>query len=255
MCKFKSGIVTKRGVTLAPTYNDSHSDLLRMIGIEDNEINMMKVFVRAELVPPNDNRAIDVKEWKYIVDQDYVPDWYEEDAKRYEKEFRAAVEEWVKKNTVVIAGKSCLPIKEDENGIYYFLNGTLGISEFGNNNNFSESKVREELNNSDFARELKNLYGDRLVPITSDLTSLDGLKDYGKAEGDILAPLTLDLYRECREKITNTGWYWLATPCSTPNGYGSDLVCYVCGSGAVSYGWCDGHRSVRPFFILKSSNL
>ena len=255
MCKFKSGIITKGRVTLAPTYNDSHSDLLKRMKIEDNEFNMMNTFVRVELVPPEDNRAADVKEWKYIVDQDYKPTWYEEDPGRYEKEFREAVEEWVKKNTVVIAGKSWLPIKEDEKGVYYFLNGTLGNCIFGDDNNYSTSRVREFLNDCELAKELRKLYGDRLVPITTNLTSLDGLKDYGQTEGDILASLSLDLYRECREKITNTDWYWLSTPFSTPNGCSSGGVCYVDSRGRVNYFWCYDNGSVRPFFILKSSNL
>ena len=86
MCRFKSGIITKNGVTLAPMYNDSHSRLLESMGIKDNHINAMKVFVRAELSPPNNDKTIDVSEWKYVVDQDIVPDWYEEDSKRYEDE-------------------------------------------------------------------------------------------------------------------------------------------------------------------------
>lgn len=74
MCQFKSGIVLKNKVVLAPEGNESHSDLLESLGIEDNHLNASKTFVRAELIPKDNNKAVDVKEWKYRVDQDIVPD-------------------------------------------------------------------------------------------------------------------------------------------------------------------------------------
>ncbi len=39
-------------------------------------MNEIKKFVRAELLPPNNNKMIDVKKWRYRVDQDIIPDWY-----------------------------------------------------------------------------------------------------------------------------------------------------------------------------------
>ena len=83
MCQFKSGIILKNKVVVAPIYNDSHSALLNQLGIEDDYENAAQKFVRAELVPKNGDRALDPKEWKYIVDQDVVPDWYSEDPGRY----------------------------------------------------------------------------------------------------------------------------------------------------------------------------
>ena len=50
MCQFKSGIILKNKVVLAPEGNDSHSDLLESLGIEDDRMNAMKVFVRAEFL-------------------------------------------------------------------------------------------------------------------------------------------------------------------------------------------------------------
>ena len=35
MCNFKSGIILKNRVVLAPEGNESHSDLLESLGIED----------------------------------------------------------------------------------------------------------------------------------------------------------------------------------------------------------------------------
>lgn len=53
---------------------ESHSDLLESLNIEDSHFNASKTFVRVELVPPEGNKAVEVEKWKYIVDQDIVPD-------------------------------------------------------------------------------------------------------------------------------------------------------------------------------------
>ena len=258
MCQFKSGIILKNRVVLAPEGNESHSDLLESLGIKDTHMNATKTFVRAELIPEDGNKYADISEWKYRVDQDIVPDWYEEDPGRYEQDFRDEVREYMKeykkkRNIVSICGYAWEAIKEDENGTYYLMDGSLKKSEFGKTNNYTDSYIRKNLNESDLAKELKEKFGDQLVPIETDLLSLDGLDDYGKVEGDILAIPTIDLYRECRKKISKLDdWWWLATPDSTPSGYGSDYVQCVGSDGGVDYDWCDYSGAVRPFFILKS---
>lgn len=257
MCKFKSGIITKNKVFLAPEGNESHSYLLRTLGIEDTRENAMRKFIRAELIPKDNNKATDVSKWRFNVDQDITPDWYDEDPKRYEEEFRDIVKDYMKKyeekyNLIKIGDYYWNPVV-DGNKTYYFMDGILFESKFGKNNNYAESYVREKLNNSDLAKELKELFGDKLVPITTDLLSLDGLDDYGKVEGDILAIPTIDLYRKFRNKITKIDkWWWLATPESTPSGYSSDNVNYVSSGSYVDYNWHNCVNGVRPFFILQS---
>ena len=95
MCNFKSGIILKNKVVLAPEGNESHSDLLENLEIEDTHMNASKTFVRAELIPKNNDKMTNVKDWRYKVDQDIVPDWYEKDPERYEQNFRNAVEEYM----------------------------------------------------------------------------------------------------------------------------------------------------------------
>lgn len=254
MCHLESGIIRKHRIDLAPKGSYSHSKLLDSLGIDDTYENAARVFVRAELTPPNNDITADIKDWKFVVDQDIAPDWFDEDRGRYEKEFREAVKEWVEKNFTIFAGVSWTAIKEDEKGTYYLLDDSLFTSQFGNNNNYNISDVRRKLNNHELAKKLKEELGDRLVPITMDLKALDGEDEYGFVEGDILSLMNLDLYRECKKRITRlNNWWWLTTPCSTPNGCSSDNVCFVNGGDAVLYGWYDGCRSVRPFFILKSS--
>lgn len=101
MCRFKSGIIFKTRCVVAPGENDSHSDLLRELNIEDTYANASRVFVRAELVPENGAWWTDPDGWKYVVDQDVTPDWYDTDPGKYEEEFRQAVKEWWGKHVLV----------------------------------------------------------------------------------------------------------------------------------------------------------
>ena len=45
MCRFKSGIIFKNRIVLAPEWNESHSDLLESLGNEDTRENAMTKFV------------------------------------------------------------------------------------------------------------------------------------------------------------------------------------------------------------------
>ena len=255
MCNFKSGIILKNKVILAPEGNESHSDLLDSLGIEDNHMNASKTFVRAELIPKNDDKMTKVKEWRYKVDQDIVPDWYEKDPGRYEQDFRNAVEEYMnewRKQFKFICGYYWTSV-QDGNRTYYFMNGMLKKSEFGKTNNYAESYVRDYLINSELAAELKKEFGDKLVPISLDLTSMDGFKDYGTVEGDILAIPNIQLLMKFGESIPLIdNWYWLATPNQTPARKDSRCVRCVCFGGYVGYDGCGYDKGVRPFFILQS---
>jgi len=103
MCRFKSGIILKNKIVVAPGENDSHTDLLESIGIEDNYINAAKMFVRAELIPKNNEWWVSPEEhpemWKFIVDQDIIPDWF--DKEECEKIFRETVCIWWKEHVLV----------------------------------------------------------------------------------------------------------------------------------------------------------
>ena len=92
MCKLKSGIILKDHVFI-PDY-DSHTCMLKELGIEDNEINAKTLFVRAELSPINNDIFSDISTWKFNVDQDILPDWfvYEYDKQRMIE----ATKEWTK---------------------------------------------------------------------------------------------------------------------------------------------------------------
>ena len=103
MCRDRSGIILKHKIVIAQGANNSHSDLLDELGIEDNYLNASKTFVRAELIPKNDewwrNPAEEPEKWIFCVDQDITPDWF--DREEHEKLFREAVADWWKEHVLV----------------------------------------------------------------------------------------------------------------------------------------------------------
>ena len=109
MCKLKSAIILKNRIFM-PDY-DSHSKMLEELRITDNYFNASKVFVRAELVPENGDVFSDIDGWKFEVDQDITPDWFDE--KDCTERMRKAVKEWA--NTHIFIGQNDLKISYGEN--------------------------------------------------------------------------------------------------------------------------------------------
>lgn len=253
MGKFKSGIIFKNDVILTPIYNESNSTLLRKKGIDDTDYNARKVFVKAELIPTDGNILFDVNTWEYIVEQDILPDWYENNTEKYEKMFRSAVKEWKDRNIFDVCGVPCTKLKEENDCTYYHVCKSLFNTEFGDNNDYRSSNLREKLLSSDFAKTLQKEFDDSLIPTYIDLTSLYGLKDYGNLEGDYLSIPNINLYMECRENIfCGDAWWWLSTPESTDSGYSSNNIHGIGANGCVYWRSSTHYRGVRPFFILKN---
>lgn len=92
MCQLKSGTILKDRVFL-PEY-DSHSKMLNELGIKDTQANAERLFIRAELLPPNGDVFAPVEEWEFIVDQDILPKWYVRDVDK--ARMADAVKEWQK---------------------------------------------------------------------------------------------------------------------------------------------------------------
>ena len=126
---------------------------------------------------------------------------------------------------------------------------------FGKNNRYEGSNVDAECNK--FADEIAAIVGaENLVEHTVDLTSDDGLKDYGKIRRKA-SLLTADLYRryvEILDKHKIDKWWWLATPHSTARHENASWVKCVAPSGCIDIGFYgNGSSGVRPFCILKSN--
>ena len=126
--------------------------------------------------------------------------------------------------------------------------------EFGRNNRLDGSDVDKAC--GEFANEIAGMVGEEnLVEFAVDLTSDDGLKDYGMIKRK-MSPLTADQYRKYVEILDQhkiEKWQWLATPHSTKRHENDSWVKCVSppgGLGIVNY--INGNRGVRPFCILKS---
>lgn len=254
MCEFKSGIIFKNRVELAPLGNESHSNLLESLGVKDSEFNATKKFVRVELIP-SEKYVItsDISKWTYKVDQDIVPEWYSNDPERYEEEFRESVKDFMKKNFKEEFGYYWTNIRMDGK-IYHFMYGVLTKMSFGSNNNYAESSVRKYLKEYKLAKDIKDKYGNSVVSFENNLLSMDGFNDYGVIKDDVLSIPNFDLFRKCGNRLPLIDHpYWLSTPNQTPSRKVSSYVQFVASYGSMDCVVCRwyGH-GVRPFFITES---
>ena len=122
-------------------------------------------------------------------------------------------------------------------------------------NNLANSHILKRLQTEILPKIEAAVGADNVLEFETDLTSLDGLKNYGTMKSKISLP-TFDFYRgniEIFDKYNPKRSWHLATPWSTPTrGYRS-YVCFVFSDGAVRYYNWYYHCGVRPFLILKSS--
>ena len=127
--------------------------------------------------------------------------------------------------------------------------------EFGDNNNFAGSNVEDICN--DFAEELADIVGGENVILHDvDLTSDDGLKDYGVIKRRV-SLLTAPMYRQFVEILDAhkiDAWWWLATPHSTAKHENASWNKCVSPAGRIDIGGCFRRDyGVRPFCILNSN--
>lgn len=162
-------------------------------------------------------------------------------------------------SVISYGGLDCIVLDVEQDKILVLAKESIGNMPFdeGNSNNFPKGTLCKYLN-GEFIKKLKaNGAGtSALIPTTIDLTSDDGLKDYGETTQKIFL-LTCDMYRKYRSIIPNLDdWWWLATAYSTEsNGY-AYYARYVGSDGSLSYDIVSyGNIGVRPAFYLKSSIL
>lgn len=152
----------------------------------------------------------------------------------------------------VYGRKNCLVLEHMDDGILCMVLDEDYMSEFGKSNNFAESTLREKLNTEYLNKWIDDgaFRGD-FAKMTVDLTTDDGLRDYGTCEC-FLAPRTCEQHRKYRYLIPNPRDYeWTATAYSTKsNGY-SCGVRPVRTTGTLRVGSvADGAGGVRPLFKL-----
>ncbi len=129
---------------------------------------------------------------------------------------------------------------------------------FGDTSDWKGSQIRSYLNN-EYYDEIKTLVGQHnIVSMQRDLTSLDGLDDYGFCD-DNISLLSASEYARYHQTIGVNQEYpcawWTITPLTTPsNGYARS-VCYVYSNGILDWRVGGYSYGVRPFFNLLSSTL
>ena len=204
------------------------------------------------------------------------------------KQLAAELEEMLKKGVVVLDAKFEYPpiiiddgepsvrvvmktrIKKPSAGEHFFYNGiefvALGEEQGGilavvaerleermafdknNKNDWRSSTLREYLN----GEYINNFDTDDLLPFISDLTSDDGMTDYGTSE-DFVALLSDNLYRKYRKFMPQYDtWVWTITPwsCAPGNAHGER---YVYTSGALNNGHAVYGSGVAPACIFNPS--
>lgn len=162
-------------------------------------------------------------------------------------------------SVINFGGLDCIVLDVEKDKVLVLAKESIGNMPFdeNNSNNFPNGTLCKFLN-GDFIKKLKKNGADvsAIIPTTIDLTSDDGLKDYGETTQKVFL-LTCDMYRKYRYIIPNLDdWWWLATAYSTEsNGYANNArTVYSDGSLSSSPAYY-GYIGVRPAFYLKSSIL
>lgn len=158
-------------------------------------------------------------------------------------------------DTFKIGNHEFIVLEQSKETTAAILKEILGASKFSDTScDFKTSVIKTVL--EAFEEKIAGVIGaDNLITHTVDLTSNDGLKEYGTTTAK-MSLLTADLYRryvEILDGFNTEKWWWLATPYSTPkHGYDQYVLC-VAPSGLISSSNVyDFSLGVRPFCILNS---
>lgn len=159
-------------------------------------------------------------------------------------------------DVVKVGGREFIVLEHREEGTALILKELLREDEefSDSDNNYAGSNVEKICN--EFADELVGIVGAENVLLHDlDLTSDDGLKDYGVIKRRT-SLLTADMYRKfvgILEEHKLDVWWWLATPHSTAKHENANWVKCVSPAGLLINGNCYGSHGVRPFCILNSN--
>ena len=160
-------------------------------------------------------------------------------------------------DTVIIAGREYNVLDTEFQGGVFCLAKEIAFDaafDKGNCNNWATSSLRKFLN-EEFRKEIEDEIGaEALIEIERDLTSDDGLKDYGTCR-DKITLITCDEYRKYRYQIPNKDdWWWTATAYSTPYSSYSGYARFVLTGGSLlSNSACYGGYGVVPGLCILSS--
>lgn len=144
----------------------------------------------------------------------------------------------------------------EENGITVAVaKDSLGDYEFGDNNNFAKSRIKEMLEKEVLPKIEEEIGAENIVAHEVDLLSLDGSDKWGKVNCKISLP-TFDFYRKnvkAFDKYKLKDWWWFASPYTTDEHYNDNWIVCVSPLGFISRDDCIIGGGVRPFLTFVSS--
>lgn len=98
MCDPASFVVTK-GQVYWSHWSDRHDDIIGDNRLKDVDVRGNATCVRIEISPPSGDLSLPPSKWKYKLDQDMKPTWY--DAVAVERRCRDALQAWRKQKLVL----------------------------------------------------------------------------------------------------------------------------------------------------------
>lgn len=145
-----------------------------------------------------------------------------------------------------------------KHGVAVIRKSLLPSEKFGESSDWKQSYIMKELNSS-YLDKIEKIVGENCVlPIYRDLTSLDGLDDYGGCI-DKVSLLTAAEYAKYHKilglKSHYSDWWWTITSASAPSNDYARVVCFVFSNGVLDWSGCGYCGGVRPFLVLESSTL
>ena len=193
MCRFKSGIILKTRSYVAEGNDDSHTALLEKLNIVDSVENAMTKFVRVELIPENNEWWTNPINWKFHVDQDIVPDWFEEDREKYLNEFRNRVIDWW--NNHVFVDKNI----ENLNTGYYRLKRCKVGSLSGNVHVILDNSIVKVMYDKSIVKEM---YDNSMVKVMYDKSIVKEMYDNSMVEEMFNNSMVEEMFNNSDRKST-----------------------------------------------------
>ena len=218
MCQFKSAIILKDRVFI-PDY-DSHTDMLEELKIEDTVANAERLFIRAELIPYNNDVFSDIDKWLFVVDQDITPDWYVEN---YDKQrMIKAVKEWAKSHIHIGVGNLRL-----DSGSEHYIKDCKNVLICGN------ATVKYICGNATVKyiygnATVNNIYGNAAVEYICDNATVNNI--YGNAAVEYICGNTTVKYIYDNATVHN-----ICGNATVNNIYGNAAVHNICDNATVKY--------------------
>lgn len=159
------------------------------------------------------------------------------------------------KATFTVAGIEFIKFPEVNGKVPVVARNLPFKSRFGDNNDFTNSDIREKLD--ELLKKIKSEVGaENVCSFETDLTALDGLKPYPALNSEISIP-TFDFVRqnvEIFDMYPVDDYWWTATPDSAQPHASPSLVVCVSPRGDI---FCRGSfynlSGVRPFLIFEST--